>query len=102
MVRRRCCLRGYGHKTADGTVRREIRVKWWRDLQGLTCREAIFPDTAEVPEMPLIDAPVCRDLTTEAPITFFGHYAIDDGKPTAVLPNLACLDYGTRCMRSVD
>jgi len=36
----------------------------------------------------------CCELTEEAPITFFGHYAIKDGRPTAIRPNLACLDYG--------
>jgi hypothetical protein len=34
------------------------------------------------------------DYPAEAPITFFGHYAVNAERPTPVTPRLACLDYG--------
>jgi hypothetical protein len=85
---------GYEHKTADGTMRSEFRVKWWRNLDGLTCREAIFPDDPKIPALPPRGLPV-SGYPTGAPPTFFGHYARKGGAPAAIRPNLACLDYGT-------
>ena len=85
---------GYEHKTADGTMRPEFRVKWWLDLKGLTCREAIFPDSPEIPELPPRDVPK-TGYAVDAPPSFFGHYARKGGVPEPIRPNLACLDYGT-------
>ena len=44
-------------QTADGTEIPEMRVKWWLELDGKNCREAIFPDNPEFPEVPLRDIP---------------------------------------------
>jgi len=85
---------GFFNETADGTMRAEMRVKWWLNLEGATCREAIFPDNPEIPDEPLHDIPR-TDYPLDAPPTFFGHYALKDSKPTPVRSNLACLDYGT-------
>jgi len=85
---------GYEHETADGTMRSEFRVKWWLDLEGLTCRQAIFPDNNRVPDLPPRDVPNAG-YPEDAPPTFFGHYARKGGVPEPIRPNLACLDYGT-------
>jgi hypothetical protein len=85
---------GYEHETADGTMRCEFRVKWWLDLEGLTCRQAIFPDNQMVPDLPPRDVPK-TGYPEDAPPTFFGHYARKGGVPEPIRPNLACLDYGT-------
>ncbi len=85
---------GLMSKTADGTMIPEMRVKWWIELDGKNCREAIFPDNPEMPEVPLTDSPT-TDYSPDAPPTFFGHYALKDPLPAPILPNLACLDYGT-------
>lgn len=84
---------GYKHKTADGTMRGEFRVKWWLDLTGLTCREAIFPEDPMVPDLPPRDGPQ-TGYPTDAPPTFFGHYAQRKPTPAPIRDNLACLDYG--------
>jgi hypothetical protein len=85
---------GCKHETADGTMRVEFRVKWWLDLDGLNSREAIFPNDPRVPELPPRDVPR-TGYPTDAPPTFFGHYAQKDATPAPVRANLACLDYGT-------
>lgn len=85
---------GYEHETADGTMRPEFRVKWWLDLKGLTCRQAIFPDNPGIPALPPVDVPK-TGYPEDAPPTFFGHYARKGGVPEPIRPNLACLDYGT-------
>ena len=85
---------GLMSKTADGTMIPEMRVKWWIQLDGKSCREAIFPDNPEMPEVPLTDAPATA-YSPYAPPTFFGHYALKDPLPAPIRPNRACLDYGT-------
>ncbi len=86
--------RGYRHETADGTMRSEFRLKWWLDLSLATCQEAVFPANETVPDvfpeyMPQTGYP------ENAPITFFGHYALKHTEPAPIRSNLACLDYGT-------
>jgi len=85
----------YSHETADGRVRAEFRVKWWMDLEGKNCRELIFPENPEIPELPPLTLPTVSRFSSEAPITFFGHYAIKNAAPAPILPKLACLDYGS-------
>lgn len=84
---------GCRQKTADGTMRKDFRVKWWNNLIGATCREAIFPDDNTIPDEP----PQCVPRTgysDQAPPTFFGHYALKKARPEVIRGNLACLDYG--------
>ena len=85
---------GFLHRTADGTMRPEIRVKWWQPLDGLTCREAIFPENEAVPDLPPVDLPELAPYDDACP-TFFGHYALKSSIPSPIGPRLACLDYGT-------
>lgn len=85
--------KGHDHLTGDGVRRREFRLKWWLDLTGANCREAIFPDSAAVPELPPRDLPA-TGYPEDAPPTFFGHYALRDPAPRLLRSNLACLDYG--------
>ncbi|MEI6279096.1 MAG: metallophosphoesterase [Verrucomicrobiota bacterium] len=85
---------GYQHETADGRTRTEFRVKWWLDIAGLNCRQAIFPGNPAIPELPPHDIPK-TGYPQNTPPTFFGHYALKSGTPAPIRPNLACLDYGT-------
>jgi len=85
---------GFENETADRTMRPEFRVKWWLNLEGLSCREAIFPDDPRIPALPLEDTPK-TGYPEDAPPTFFGHYARKDSSPAPICSNLACLDYGT-------
>ena len=41
-----------------------------------------------------IEAPDCVQYPSDAPVTFFGHYALKDASPGPITDNLACLDYG--------
>lgn len=81
------------HRTADGRIRREYRVKWWNDNSNRTCREAIFPEDDQIPQVPAVDLPR-TGYPESAPPTFFGHYAVKQGDPAPIRSNLACLDYG--------
>jgi len=83
------------NETADGTMRSEFRVKWWAKLEGLTSRDAIFPADSRIRPVPPKELPSTHPHPADAPPTFFGHYALKDPLPSPILPNLACLDYGT-------
>ncbi len=85
---------GHEHQTSDGRIRNDIRVKWWLNLEGLTCAEAIFPEDSNIPALPPRNVPM-TGYADDAPPTFFGHYALKDAAPAPIRPNLACLDYGT-------
>jgi hypothetical protein len=84
---------GHTHRTADGTHRRDIRVKWWERAQGQTCRTWIFPESREAPDLPPLECPE-TGYPEGSPPTFFGHYAILNGRPAAIRADLACLDFG--------
>jgi len=84
---------GYTHMAADGNLRRDIRVKWWMSLRGLNCRQIIFPDSAEVPELPPKSAPALDPYDNQCPV-FFGHYALKLPAPMPQTAKIACLDYG--------
>jgi hypothetical protein len=84
---------GFFHRTADGVLRKDFRVKWWWDLSLSTCRDAVFPDDDAIPDV--FPAAIPRTgYSHNAPATFFGHYALKDRNPAPIQPNLACLDYG--------
>jgi len=85
---------GCEHRTADGNLRAEFRVKWWLDIDGLNSREAIFPEDPNIPELPPRNVPM-TGYPADVPPTFFGHYAQKKPAPAPIRANLACLDYGT-------
>jgi len=86
---------GHVHTTADGKTRADFRVRWWEDLRGKTCREAIFPANPETPScMPAFMPSTIPYPETACPV-FFGHYAIaHEPLPSPVTCNVACVDYG--------
>jgi len=84
---------GVRNETFDGTMRREFRVRWWDDLRGVTCRNAIFPYDERVPDVAPHSMPD-TGYADAAPPVFFGHYALKDARPGPIRGNLACLDYG--------
>lgn len=77
----------------DGTIRNEIRVKWWsKNLH--TYRDAFFgPASAlsHIPEDP-IDAVHLLEYSADDKPVFVGHYWLDS-EPKLLAPNIACLDY---------
>lgn len=65
------------------------------NLENLNCREAVYPDIAEFPEVLPKWTPLTKEYPRDAPPVFFGHYALKDKTPALIRPNIACLDYGT-------
>jgi hypothetical protein len=87
---------GYVNPDKEGVKRDSIRTRWWEPLAGKTYRQAVFPDSDTVPDMPIPTALMKTDLTYRAdqPPVFFGHYWLPAEAAKAPLaPNVACLDF---------
>ena len=77
----------------EGTVRHNIRVRWW-DRQVSTYREAFMgPESARthIPDDPIEGGHIV-EYAHDAPPVFLGHYWME-GEPAPLGPNIACLDY---------
>jgi len=87
-----------GHYFSDksGFKREDIRTRWWEALAGKTYRQAVFPESDIVPDLPVPTVLMGRSLAyhaDKAPI-FMGHYWLPpDAAKAPLAPNVACLDY---------
>lgn len=79
----------------EGTLRTETRVKWWRPLEGLSFREASFPEQPTLSDK-LVDPQAIDESwdiypDSAAPV-FVGHYWLPPQTPRP-FGNVVCLDY---------
>lgn len=79
----------------EDNLRTKTRVKWWCPLEGLTYREASFPEqqtlSGEILDRDAIEEP--WDIYPEsAPPVFVGHYWLPP-QPPQTYGNVVCLDY---------
>jgi len=85
---------GLSFTDKDGTMRKEIRIKWWEDPSKLTYKQISVEALEYLPEEP-VDLSLFKDLEfyseTEKPV-FFGHYWLN-GTPGLFRENVCCLDY---------
>lgn len=81
---------------ANGIPRRNMRVRWWGDLAGLSWKEVSFPLVAGLPEGEAewngIDG-ILSYGPVEPPV-FFGHYKLIGYPAAPQADNVATLDYG--------
>lgn len=87
-----------GHTQVDtnGIVRKDMRVRWWGEIAGLSWEEIAFPARPGLPEGPAVldGLDAILDYGEDEPPVFFGHYKLI-GYPAAIqAPNVACLDFG--------
>lgn len=84
---------GTGFHDKDGNRRHHIRVRWW-DPSARTYRDAFMgPASAatHIPDDEISGDHLVEYSRLELPV-FVGHYWLE-GKPQALAPNIACLDY---------
>ena len=78
----------------DGTLRSEIRIKWWEDPARTTYKKISVEPLDNLPENP-IDVSLLKNqdyyVEDDKPV-FFGHYWLK-GNPTLYRDNICCLDY---------
>jgi hypothetical protein len=80
----------------SGCPRTEVRMKWWADLRGRSYYGATFPESDDVPFLPIPEELLTghEPYPEDAPPVFIGHYWMPDDAPREpVAPNVACLDY---------
>jgi Calcineurin-like phosphoesterase len=79
----------------DGSKRTLIRVRWYLPPNGHTYRTyALQADEIDCDEP--LSSDVCeqaKPYPKDAPPIFFGHYWLRQSSPSALAPNVACLDY---------
>ena len=84
---------GVSFKDKDGTVRHEIRTRWYRD-DASTYRELAFmptPELPSIPDLPLTERP--PSLVPDKPV-FIGHYWLYKADPKEPLSDkVVCIDY---------
>jgi hypothetical protein len=84
---------GYSITDKDGTIRHDVRLKWWSSNPTSWADVAIsVPDLAELPQSPLPREVVIDSYSPDAKPVFFGHYWLS-GAPILQAPNALCLDY---------
>jgi Calcineurin-like phosphoesterase. len=85
---------GLTFKDKDGTIRKDMRVKWWINPLTSTYREFSITPVKCLPDRP-VDPSVLKCTNyypkDERPV-FFGHYWLK-GPPTLYRDNVCCLDY---------
>ena len=84
---------GASFRDKDGTLRHNIRVRWW-DQGATNYRDAFFgPESARthIPDDE-IKGDHLVDYSHDAPPVFLGHYWME-GEPAPLARNIACLDY---------
>lgn len=85
---------GLSFTDKDGTIRTEIRIKWWENPSLATYKSISVAPLSNLPDKAI-------ELNSEAPINyynenkrniFFGHYWLN-GNPSIYRHNICCLDY---------
>jgi len=97
-------LKGVEIEMPDGIVvpdsnripRKNMRVRWWGDLSGLSWAEIAFPLVADLPEGVAVLNGLDELLaySPDEPPVFFGHYKLKYYPVAPQAPNVATLDYG--------
>lgn len=78
----------------DGTIRTEIRIKWWEDPSQSNYKNISVEPLESLPETP-VDVSLLTNsdyYNEEDKAVFFGHYWLK-GNPTLYRNNICCLDY---------
>ena len=78
----------------DGTIRSEIRIKWWEDPAEMTYKSISIEPLENLPELPVDIANLETNdfYSAEDKKVFFGHYWLK-GEPSLYKQNICCLDY---------
>ena len=78
----------------DGTIRTEIRIKWWENPAEVTYKSISIEPLENLPDLP-VEIPDLKSSDYYLPDdkkVFFGHYWLK-GEPSLYKQNICCLDY---------
>ena len=85
---------GQNFTDKDGTIRSEIRIKWWENPAKMTYKSISVEPIDNLPERPieLSDLNSYNFYQENDKVVFFGHYWLK-GEPSIYRNNICCLDY---------
>ena len=84
---------GYSITDKDGTIRHDVRLKWWSSNPARWADVTIsVPNLDDLPQTPLPRDITVDTYSPDAKPVFFGHYWLS-GNPILQAPNALCLDY---------
>lgn len=84
---------GISFNDKDGHTRTKTRIKWFASPIGMTFREYSLPSRRIIPDNRVPDELATTPYSSSEPPVFFGHYWLKSIRPTALGPNVACVDY---------
>ena len=78
----------------DGTIRTEIRIKWWENPSEMTYKSISVEPIDNIPEQPINVSELKSNdyYQPKDKKVFFGHYWLN-GEPSLFKENICCLDY---------
>ena len=78
----------------DGTIRTEIRIKWWENPAEVTYKSISIEPLENLPDLPveIVDLKSSDYYLPDDKKVFFGHYWLK-GEPLLYKQNICCLDY---------
>ena len=78
----------------DGTIRTEIRIKWWENPAEVTYKSISIEPLENLPDLPveIVDLKSSDYYLPVDKKVFFGHYWLK-GEPSLYKQNICCLDY---------
>lgn len=76
----------------DGTVRTEMRIKWWENPARSTYKSISVLPIQTLPERPIKPDLLKNYYNEDEKPVFFGHYWMK-GKPDIIRANVCCLDF---------
>jgi len=85
---------GHDFTDKDGTIRHEIRVKWWDNPANATYKSISVESLENLPDVPVetSDSGFGSFYDSREKPVFFGHYWLK-GRPQLYRKNICCLDY---------
>jgi len=78
----------------DGSIRSEIRTKWWENPATMTYKSISVIPLENLPDAPIETTNFSSSdyYKSDEKFVFFGHYWLK-GEPTICKNNVCCLDY---------
>ena len=86
--------KGLSFTDKDGSIRSEIRTKWWENPAAMTYKSISVIPLDNLPDTPIETTDLSSPdyYKSDDKFVFFGHYWLK-GEPTICKKNVCCLDY---------
>lgn len=77
----------------EGNIRKRIRIRWFESPINQTWATYSLPIKSNLPQTAVPGDAPASPYPADAPPVFVGHYWLPEQSPSALKPNIACLDY---------